>query len=125
MLENKLWKGEDRVLPIGRKGFQKKVGWNTNVCVSFVWTFASDCELLDFSQRVFEALGFRLDEVAASPRGDAGPALFPPNTSSTTLETRQNRAKLLRAWVEISAWLADYLRRQGKHSPVLKWPSGY
>ena len=33
VLENKLWKGENRILPIGRRGFQKKMGWNSSVCV--------------------------------------------------------------------------------------------
>jgi ubiquitin carboxyl-terminal hydrolase 25 len=107
------------VLPIGRKGFQKKMGWNTNVSVILTRTFASHFQLLTYSQRIFEALGFTLDEVAASPKGDAGPALFPPNTSSATPESSQNRAKLLRAWVEISAWLADYRRRQCEDSLVL------
>jgi hypothetical protein len=68
------------------------------------------------SQRIFEALGFRLDEVLASSKGDTSPALLPPNTLSATPEGIQNRAKLLRAWVEISAWLVDYLRRQGRNS---------
>jgi len=67
------------------------------------------------SQRIFEALGFKLNEGVVSETS-TGPALFPPHTLSTTLEGRQNRAKLLRAWVEISAWLVDYLRRQGMHS---------
>jgi hypothetical protein len=80
----------------------------------------------DHSQRVFEALGFKLDEVAVSTSNDTstGPALFPPRTLPTTSEGRQNRAKLLRAWVEISAWLVDYLRRQGMHSSVLLLPVG-
>lgn len=34
-----------------------------------------------------------------------------PSTALTTPEGKQNRAKLLRAWVETSAWLADYRKR--------------
>lgn len=38
-------------------------------------------------------------------------ALVPPSTMLTTAEGILNRAKLLRAWVETSAWLADYRKR--------------
>jgi ubiquitin carboxyl-terminal hydrolase 25/28 len=107
------------VIPIGRKGFQKKLGWNTNVCVPFIHLPAFSVKSRSRSQHVFETLGFKLDEVPPTDTGDTGPALFPPHTSSATLEGRQNRDKLLRAWVEISAWLFDYLKRQGRHCLVV------
>jgi ubiquitin carboxyl-terminal hydrolase 25/28 len=40
-------------------------------------------------------------------------ALKPPVTDTVTLQGKQNRKKLLRAWVEIGAWVADYRRKHG------------
>lgn len=111
ILENKLWKGEDRTLPIERKGFQKKVGWNTNVSVDFI-TLPRLRAYLFLSQIIFEYLGFTLNQTP-STTGEMSPALFPPITSDGTPQSKQNRAKLLRAWVEISAWLVDYQKRFG------------
>jgi len=33
IIENKLWKGESRVLPVGRRAFQAKMGWNPIVYI--------------------------------------------------------------------------------------------
>lgn len=40
-------------------------------------------------------------------------ALKPPVTDTITPQGRQNRKKLLRAWVEIGAWVTDYRRKHG------------
>jgi ubiquitin carboxyl-terminal hydrolase 25/28 len=40
--------------------------------------------------------------------------LRPPGTDPATSQGRQNRAKLLRAWVEVSAWMVDFQRVYGK-----------
>lgn len=40
--------------------------------------------------------------------------LIPPNTELNSPEGQEARVKLLRAWVETSAYLADYQRRFGK-----------
>lgn len=40
-------------------------------------------------------------------------ALHAPPTDLTSAEGIANRTKLLRAWVEIGAWLSDYTRRFG------------
>jgi hypothetical protein len=45
---------------------------------------------------------------------ETGPVLSSPSITSATVEGKQNRAKLLRAWVEISAWLTDYTKRFGE-----------
>jgi ubiquitin carboxyl-terminal hydrolase 25/28 len=39
--------------------------------------------------------------------------VIPPNTDLSTPSGKQNRAKLLRAWVEIGAWLKDYTKTFG------------
>ena len=45
--------------------------------------------------------------------------MSPPNTDSNALQGKDNRRKLLRFWVETSAWLLDHQRRHGKHSRSL------
>lgn len=40
-------------------------------------------------------------------------ALHAPVLDNNSLEGPANRAKLLRAWIEISAWLADFTKRYG------------
>lgn len=63
------------------------------------------------SQRIFESLDFTYqaatDETTSS-------VLLPPQTSSNTAPAIQKRAKLLRAYVEISVWLSDFERRFGE-----------
>jgi ubiquitin carboxyl-terminal hydrolase 25 len=44
--------------------------------------------------------------------------LHPPATDVVTSQGRQNRAKLLRAWVELGAWLTDYQRRYGEQAAM-------
>ncbi|RDB19324.1 putative ubiquitin carboxyl-terminal hydrolase 2 [Hypsizygus marmoreus] len=91
IIENKLWKGENRLLRLTRTSFQNKVGWNTNI------------------KRVFDVLGF------VETLLDSESALKPPATDVATAEGRMNRRKLLRAWVEVSAWVADFKRIHAAH----------
>lgn len=60
------------------------------------------------SKRVFEILGFT-EEVH-----DSDLALKPPVTDTVSPQGKLNRKKLLRAWVEIGAWVVDYRRRHCK-----------
>jgi hypothetical protein len=55
------------------------------------------------SKRVFEALGFT----------EAQDSLRPPATETSTPQGKINRRKLLRAWVEIGAWIVDFKRGRG------------
>lgn len=57
------------------------------------------------SKRVFEILGFT-EEVH-----DSDLALKPPVTDTVSQQGKLNRKKLLRAWVEIGAWVTDYRRK--------------
>ncbi|KAK7464469.1 ubiquitin-specific protease ubp2 [Stygiomarasmius scandens] len=106
-IENFLWKGENRGMKVNGRGFQKKLGWSSLI------------------QRVFEAIGFKLE---AYDRGDS--VLKPPFADLSTPTGKQNRGKLLRAWVETSAWLVDYTRVNGhalkpfltgEHKPQKLW----
>ncbi|KAF8079191.1 hypothetical protein FPV67DRAFT_101469 [Lyophyllum atratum] len=91
VIENKLWKGEVRLLRTTRPNFQLKVGWNAN------------------TKRMFEALGFT-EEVY-----ETEPALRAPPTGILTSVEKMNRRKLLRAWVEVSAWVVDFKRINASH----------
>ncbi|KAG6831963.1 hypothetical protein H0H87_003298 [Tephrocybe sp. NHM501043] len=91
IIENKLWKGEHRLLRTDRKQFQLKLGWSPN------------------TKRTLEALGF-VEEALENQ-----PALRPPSTDLTSTIGRTNRRRLLRAWVEVSAWLVDFKRLNASH----------
>ena len=56
---------------------------------------------------MFEVLGFIEEQV------DNEPVLRPPSVDVATPVGRTNRRKLLRAWVELGAWLADFRRVHG------------
>ena len=43
--------------------------------------------------------------------------LRPPATDVTLLHGKQNRRKLLRAWLEIASWLTDFRRIHGDFIP--------
>lgn len=68
--------------------------------------FSGKLNLL-ISKRIFELLGF-MEEVV-----DRDITLRPPVTDTATPAGKQNRRKLLRAWLEISSWLADFKRVNG------------
>ncbi|KAI1792016.1 hypothetical protein LXA43DRAFT_862099, partial [Ganoderma leucocontextum] len=90
IIDNRLWRDEKRSLPIARPRFHTKIGWNGHV------------------ERVFEALGFPLDNLSQSDGKAEELALQPPPIDPSTAEGKASRTKLLRAWVELSAWLAIY-----------------
>ncbi|KAI1783809.1 hypothetical protein LXA43DRAFT_1129550 [Ganoderma leucocontextum] len=90
IIDNRLWRDEKRSLPIARPRFRTKIGWNGHV------------------ERVFEALGFPLDNLSQSDRKPEELGLQPPPIDPSTAEGKVSRTKLLRAWVELGAWLAIY-----------------
>ncbi|KAI6154054.1 hypothetical protein BKA82DRAFT_4097016 [Pisolithus tinctorius] len=99
IVENKLWKGENRSLPVHRRVFQQKIGWTSTV------------------RHIFERLGFVLTENENTQTGAKDETMMPPNTDPTTLQGKDSRRKLLRFWVETSAWLLEYRNR---HANMLK-----
>lgn len=99
IVQNKLWKGENRSLPVHRQVFRQKIGWTPTV------------------RQIFERLGFVLAESEITQTGAKDETMTPPNTDSDIPQGKDNRRKLLRFWVEASAWLLDYQRR---HANMLK-----
>ncbi|KAI9070249.1 cysteine proteinase [Trametes sanguinea] len=89
IIDNRLWRDEKRSLPVGRARFRNKVGWS------------------DVVRRVFETIGFPLEDLQQG-ENSTELALSPPPIDPSTPEGRASRTTLLRAWVEISAWLAIY-----------------
>ena len=59
---------------------------------------------------MFRYIGFNLERMN---NGQGEPALHAPVLDSNSPDGPTNRAKLLRAWIEISAWMADYMKRYG------------
>ncbi|KAI6048070.1 hypothetical protein EDC04DRAFT_2886852 [Pisolithus marmoratus] len=86
VVQNKLWKGETRSLPIYRDVFRWKIGWTPTV------------------RHIFECLGFVLTETENMRTGAKDETMAPPNTDPITIQGKDNRRKLLRFWVETSAW---------------------
>jgi len=76
-------------------------------------SFASSlsAHVLGSSSRLFETLGFETRNVVGSAQDIT---LSPPNIDPTSSAGRLVRSKLLRAWVELSAWVADYSKRFGR-----------
>ncbi|KAI0299946.1 hypothetical protein BC826DRAFT_906094 [Russula brevipes] len=95
IIENRVWKGENRQLPLSGKMFQSKLGWNNTI------------------SRIFESLGFETKNMV----GSASDVLSPPDMDPVSPAGKLSRSKLLRAWVELSAWAADYSKR---FAPALK-----
>ncbi|KAI0045879.1 cysteine proteinase [Auriscalpium vulgare] len=98
IIENKLWKNESRVLPVSRKTFKMKLGWTP------------------LMRKIFTALDF-LAEAAPDAASPEDVNLVPPKTDTNTHAHSVCRAKLLRAWVELSAWMTDFQKR---FAPSLK-----
>ncbi|KAJ3512278.1 hypothetical protein NLJ89_g3608 [Agrocybe chaxingu] len=90
-IENKMWKGNNRMIKVTSSGFQAKVGWNPNI------------------KRMFEILGFMEETL------ERDSTLKPPSIDVSSSSGKLNRRKLLRAWVEIGAWLSDYKRVHASH----------
>jgi hypothetical protein len=70
--------------------------------LSFIWACTDACPN---SEEIFKTLGFHVEQIAG--RG----ALSPPSTDRSTPEGASNRHKLLRAYIEVGAWLQQYRER--------------
>ncbi|CAE6436051.1 unnamed protein product [Rhizoctonia solani] len=92
IVEEPLWFGNSKALTTAGKTFAARVGWN------------------EYTQRIFEAIGFTTEDSRLSP----------PLLDITTPEGRSARLKLLRVWVEIGAVIADYTSRYPKLVPTRK-----
>jgi ubiquitin carboxyl-terminal hydrolase 25/28 len=92
ILEDKLWTGERCHLPVMRPSFQTAFGWTPAV------------------QKIFAVLGY-------TPRGQPAQnddfQLIPPNLDVSSPEGAANRARWLRAWIEVSSCI-QYHRATSK-----------
>ncbi|KAL4250299.1 hypothetical protein ABKN59_003113 [Abortiporus biennis] len=100
IIQNRLWKGEIRDLPIERPKFQQKLGWNPVIRQLF--------EHLNFELKRKDGQLAGIASQPSSPAPSTESSLHPPSTEPTTPEGKRVRAKLLRAWVELNAWLSIY-----------------
>lgn len=66
------------------------------------------CSIIFGSKNLFESLGF------AEERRDNESTLRAPGTDLHTPQGSLNRARLLRAWVELQAFLTDYIKINSK-----------
>lgn len=87
-----------------------KVGLSNAACVSCLLAPPGPDARSLSSLQIYQHLGFTITELSA----DATEAtLFPPKTTSSISHERRKpvRLQLLRAWVELGAWLQDYRKR--------------
>ncbi|KAI0066711.1 cysteine proteinase [Artomyces pyxidatus] len=98
IIENRLWRNESRLLPVSRKTFKTKLGWTP------------------LMRKIFQSLDFETTIDADAPPAE-NLQLVPPKIDPSTPAGKLSRSKLLRAWVELGAWITDYRRR---FSPNLK-----
>ena len=70
------------------------------------------------SASVFEVLGFATGPGARDGKDD-GLSLHPPDIDPSTIEGKRTRARLLRAWVEISSWTSTYYKARDRKPRIL------
>ncbi|KAH9911282.1 cysteine proteinase [Epithele typhae] len=93
IVSNRIWRDEQRVLPIMGARFKTKLGWDPAI------------------EQIFKELGFRAEKTPKE--GKPGELLLqPPGIDPATPEGVANRTKLLRAWTELSAWLVIYQKNK-------------
>jgi hypothetical protein len=95
MIELALWQRDTRPLLFDGRSFQRGFGEDAQASVPPEIRKSVANKL--FSLQIWETLGYQ--------RQEDGRHLIPPDVSVPS-----KRALLLRAWVELSAWVAEYLR---------------
>ncbi|KAJ3805779.1 hypothetical protein F5876DRAFT_51258 [Lentinula aff. lateritia] len=96
IIQNHLWKGENRNIKVNGKGFSRRLGWG------------------EWIQSILQSLSFHPE----THKNSANPQIIDiflrgPVITPTTSEGRLNRRRLIRAWVEISSWIAEWKERDG------------
>lgn len=74
------------------------------------------------SSSVFECLGFTPLTGTHKDNKDDGISLHPPDTEPSSPEGKRNRARLLRAWVEIGSWLTIFYKARDSKFLLLSMP---
>ncbi|KAG8959209.1 ubiquitin-specific protease ubp2 [Tulasnella sp. 419] len=90
IIENHLWRLKTASLNVG--SVSRKIGWDDNI------------------KELFASFGFT-HEVAPKQDGQPEGRLCSPKTWGSSKDAAFNRARLLRAWVEIGAIAAEYRKR--------------
>lgn len=103
--ENRLFRGEHRVLRIAGAKFQSKIGWSPVMYVNST-RHALAAHESSSSRSIFDLLGFPLKPTGTTDEMALQPADIDPSTS----EGKRTRAKLLRAWVELNSYIATFYR---------------
>ncbi|KAH8099848.1 cysteine proteinase [Cristinia sonorae] len=96
ILQNRIFKGENRVLPVTGAKFQSKIGWTPVI------------------RQIFEQLGFPLRPLV--PSEEQPQTLQPPEIDPSTPAGRRMRGKLLRAWVEVCAYTIIFQKSKSSTS---------
>ncbi|KAJ3887313.1 hypothetical protein GG344DRAFT_68912 [Lentinula edodes] len=96
IIQNHLWKGENRNIKVNGKGFSRRLGWG------------------EWIQSILLSLSFHPE----THKNPANPQIIDiflrgPVITPSTNEGRLNRRRLIRAWVEISSWIAEWKERDG------------
>ena len=73
--------------------------------------FLLSSSVLGSSSRIFESLGFETTSIVGSV---PDVSLSPPDIDPNSPASRIARSKLLRGWLELSAWTADFSKRYGR-----------
>ncbi|KAJ3786715.1 hypothetical protein GGU10DRAFT_166019 [Lentinula aff. detonsa] len=103
IIQNRLWKGEDRNIKVNGKGFTRRLGWG------------------DLIQSILRTLSFypETHKNPANPQ-QIDTFLRGPVVTPTTSEGRLNRRRLIRAWVEISSWISEWKERDSVARALVK-----
>lgn len=97
LVENFIWKGETRAVPLlPGKTFVKHIGLSSH------------------AMQIFEILGFQLSNPDPLPVGQSPNATLAP----PIVKTNRQRRQLLRAWLELAAWLYDFKKRFPPSRPL-------
>ncbi|KAH8810301.1 hypothetical protein DL96DRAFT_533899 [Flagelloscypha sp. PMI_526] len=97
-IQSTLWREPHRSLKTNTLSFKRRFGAFT--AATLVKLFSLQTPL---TEAIFEFIGFFVQ------RDDNGDTLFPGPTDRSSLEGLQNRAKMLRIWVGLGAFLAHFI----------------
>ncbi|KAH7105002.1 cysteine proteinase [Auriculariales sp. MPI-PUGE-AT-0066] len=88
IIENVLWRGNSQSIRSCSSWYTQRIGWS------------------DTTLGIWQAMGFAVEEAERTEQLPSHFLIGPPSS-----DIPKARARLLRAWVEIQAWTADFRRR--------------
>lgn len=117
-------------MPVNKPTFQKRIGYDDNVYGFFLQSlpppshpnntntyffFRINYWYYRNRRTIFQSLGFFFRDDGLGTEASFG--LYPPSVELVTPLGRKARAKLLRGWIELSAWVVEF---QSRFTPQLK-----